>query len=162
MIALEKDRNRRYETASAFAADVERYLQDEPVQACPPSADYRLHKFYRRYKGSVLAGSLVMLALLGGIIGATWGLVRAMVAEAEAVNEAGQKEAALSVAQKSERDARDQLFWALFHQARSGRFSRQMGQRLESLTALAKAARIRPDEQLRDEAIAAMALPDVH
>src|SRR5262249_19691447 len=38
--ALEKDRNRRYETASAFAADVQRYLHDEPVLACPPSAWY--------------------------------------------------------------------------------------------------------------------------
>ena len=47
------------------------------------------------------------------------------------------------------------------NQARAGRFSRQMGQRLDSLAALARAARIRPDERLRDEAIAAMALPDV-
>ena len=38
MKALEKDRNRRYETANGFAADVQRYLADEPVQACPPSA----------------------------------------------------------------------------------------------------------------------------
>src|SRR5262249_46721653 len=42
MKALEKDRNRRYETASAFAADVQRYLNDEPVLACPPSAWYRV------------------------------------------------------------------------------------------------------------------------
>ena len=48
MKALEKDRNRRYETASAFAADVQRYLNDEPVQACPPSAWYRFRKFARR------------------------------------------------------------------------------------------------------------------
>src|SRR5262249_49679466 len=45
MKALEKDRNRRYESASAFAADVERYLHDDPVLACPPSASYRLRKF---------------------------------------------------------------------------------------------------------------------
>jgi serine/threonine protein kinase len=49
--ALEKDRNRRYETASAFAADVQRYLDDEPVQACPPSAWYRFRKFARRNRG---------------------------------------------------------------------------------------------------------------
>ena len=48
MKALEKDRNRRYETASALAADVQRYLNDEPVQACPPSAWYRFRKFARR------------------------------------------------------------------------------------------------------------------
>src|SRR5207244_9948744 len=59
------------------------------------------------------------------------------------------------------RDAQEQLFLALLNQARAGRFSRQMGQRLDSLAALEKAARIRPDERLRDEAIAALALPDV-
>ena len=48
MKALEKDRSRRYETANGFAADVQRYLADEPVQACPPSAGYRLRKFARR------------------------------------------------------------------------------------------------------------------
>src|SRR5262249_3500962 len=52
MKALEKDRSRRYETASAFAADVQRYLNDEPVQACSPSAWYRLRKFVRRHRGS--------------------------------------------------------------------------------------------------------------
>src|SRR5262249_26514824 len=45
MKALEKDRNQRYETASAFAADVRRYLNDEAVLACPPSAMYRFRKF---------------------------------------------------------------------------------------------------------------------
>src|SRR5262249_49192686 len=77
MTALEKDRNRRYETASAFAADVQRYLQDEPVQACPPSAWYRLRKFARRNKGAVLATSVVLVTLVGGIIGTTSGMVRA-------------------------------------------------------------------------------------
>ena len=48
MKALEKDRNRRYETANGFAMDVQRYLADEPVQACPPSARYRFRKFARR------------------------------------------------------------------------------------------------------------------
>ena len=51
MKALEKDRNRRYETANGFAMDVQRYLADEPVQACPPSVGYRLRKFARRNKG---------------------------------------------------------------------------------------------------------------
>ena len=50
MKTLEKDRNRRYETANGFAADVQRYLNDEPVQACPPSAGYRFRKFARRNK----------------------------------------------------------------------------------------------------------------
>jgi eukaryotic-like serine/threonine-protein kinase len=77
MKALEKDRNRRYETANAFAADVQRYLHDEPVQACPPSIWYRFRKFARRNKRPVLAAAVVVLALVGGIIGTTWGMLRA-------------------------------------------------------------------------------------
>jgi serine/threonine protein kinase len=50
MQTLEKDRSRRYESASALAADVQRYLGDEPVLACPPSAGYRLRKLARRHK----------------------------------------------------------------------------------------------------------------
>ncbi|HEV3343139.1 MAG TPA: protein kinase [Pirellulales bacterium] len=161
MKALEKDRNRRYESASAFAADVQRYLRDEPVQACPPSLAYRLRKLMRRHKGPVLAASLVVLALVGGIIGTTWGMIHATDARGVAVHETEQKQAALAAAQQSERDAKDQLFLALLNQARAGRFSRQRGQRHDSLAALAEAARLRPDERLRDEVIAALALPDI-
>src|SRR5262249_1721186 len=67
MKCLEKDRNRRYETTSAFAADVQRYLADEPVQACPPSAGYQLRKFVRRNKTGLAMAALVLsfLVLLG-------------------------------------------------------------------------------------------------
>ena len=64
MKALEKDRNRRYETAAAFAADVQRYLNDEAVEACPPSARYRFRKFARRNKAAFLTGSAVAVAML--------------------------------------------------------------------------------------------------
>src|SRR5207244_631379 len=64
MKCLEKDRNRRYETASALARDVQRYLNDEPVQACPPTAWYRFRKFARRNKRAVATGSAVGLAVL--------------------------------------------------------------------------------------------------
>ena len=77
MKALEKDRNRRYQTANELARDVEHYLHDEPVLACPPSARYRLGKFVRRNRGPVLAAGLVLLALLGGVIGTSFGLIRA-------------------------------------------------------------------------------------
>jgi WD40 repeat protein/serine/threonine protein kinase len=63
MKALEKDRNRRYETASAFAADAQRYLNDEPVLACPPSARYQLRKFARRHRAVLLTASAVVLAV---------------------------------------------------------------------------------------------------
>jgi WD40 repeat protein/serine/threonine protein kinase/tetratricopeptide (TPR) repeat protein len=96
MKALEKDRNRRYATANGFAADVHCYLADEPVQACPPSVGYRLRKFVRRNKGPVLAASLVLAALVTGIVGTTSGMIRATHAEADAVREAGEKTVALA------------------------------------------------------------------
>jgi serine/threonine protein kinase/tetratricopeptide (TPR) repeat protein len=77
MKCLEKDRNRRYETANSLALDLERYLADEPVQACPPSAGYRLKKFVRRNRGRVAAVGVVLLGLLVGTAGAVVGLVRA-------------------------------------------------------------------------------------
>jgi eukaryotic-like serine/threonine-protein kinase len=64
MKALEKDRTRRYESASAFAADVQRYLHDEPVLACPPSAMYRFRKFARRNKAALATASVVGLAVV--------------------------------------------------------------------------------------------------
>ncbi|MBI1914940.1 MAG: tetratricopeptide repeat protein [Planctomycetes bacterium] len=84
MKCLEKERNRRYETANALALDLQRYLADEPVFACPPSTAYRVRKFVRRHKGPVLASALVLLVLVGGIIGTTWGMLRAKKAEVEA------------------------------------------------------------------------------
>jgi tetratricopeptide (TPR) repeat protein/serine/threonine protein kinase len=72
MKALDKDRNRRYETASAFAADVQRYLHDEPVQACPPSAWYRFRKFARRKKTGLVTALCVFLALAGIAGGVGW------------------------------------------------------------------------------------------
>ena len=59
--------DRRYETASAFAADVQHYLADEPVQACPPSACYRFPKFARRNKARLAVAGLILffLVLLG-------------------------------------------------------------------------------------------------
>lgn len=84
--ALEKDRNRRYDTAIAFAADVQRYLNDEPVQACPPSTVHRVRKFVKRNKAPVLAVSAFALILLIGIIATAWQAVRATQAERLAKN----------------------------------------------------------------------------
>jgi serine/threonine protein kinase len=88
MKALEKDRDRRYESANSLAQDLERYLAEEPVHACPPTAGYRLRKFVRRHKGPVLAAALVLLALVGGIIGTTCALIRSINAESNANHEA--------------------------------------------------------------------------
>jgi len=75
--ALEKDRSRRYETASAFALDVERHLRDEPVVASPPSRSYKLRKFVRRNRGPVAAAAGLVAVLGLGIAGTTAGFVRA-------------------------------------------------------------------------------------
>jgi serine/threonine protein kinase len=85
MKALEKDRTRRYETANAFAADVLRYLNDEPVEASPPSASYRLRKFARKHRKPVIAVASLGAVLVLGIAGTTWGLIRAKEAERAAI-----------------------------------------------------------------------------
>jgi serine/threonine protein kinase len=77
MKALEKDRSRRYETANAFAMDVQRYLAREPVLAAPAGTMYRLRKFVRRNRGPVIAASFVLLALVAGVIGTTAGMLEA-------------------------------------------------------------------------------------
>ena len=67
MKCLEKDRNRRYETANGLAADIQRHLSSEPVVARPPSALYRMKKAFRRNKLAFTAGLAIALALLVGI-----------------------------------------------------------------------------------------------
>ncbi len=93
MKALEKDRNRRYESASAFAADVQRYLHDEPVLACPPSAWYRFRKFARRNRGRLTAAAVVGVALLVAVGGIGWAVRdRAAVAEQVAHDKAARQD----------------------------------------------------------------------
>src|SRR5262249_201983 len=72
MKTLEQEGNRRYETANAFAGDVQRYLADEPVLACQPSAGYRLRKFARRNKGVLTATMLIAIALVVGTVVSAW------------------------------------------------------------------------------------------
>ena len=110
MKALEKDLNRRYESASAFADDVQRYLDDEPVQAGPPSAVYRFKKYARRNKRAFGTTGLVVAALLvlvlGGLsAGAIWLWHRADTAR-DLAETALQRE---QTAKASEAKARRQL-----------------------------------------------------
>jgi tetratricopeptide (TPR) repeat protein len=72
MKALEKDRNRRYETASGFARDIERHLLSEPIQARPASSAYRLRKLLRRQKKVATAIAAVVVALIGALTLTTW------------------------------------------------------------------------------------------
>src|SRR5262249_40346953 len=84
MKCLEKDRARRYDTASGLARDVERYLADEPVEACPPSARYLLRQFARKYRKAVVAAAALAVRLVAGLVLSTLLAVCARSAEREA------------------------------------------------------------------------------
>ena len=87
MKALEKDRARRYDTATGLARDLERHLRDEPVEACPPSPGYRLRKAARRHKAPLAVAGAFAVLLLGALALVTWAW-RAERAAAERMNEA--------------------------------------------------------------------------
>ncbi len=113
MKALEKDRNRRYETANGLAMDVQRYLSDEPVHACPPSAGYRLRKFARKYRTALRITVLFVMFLVLATAVSVWQAVlatqakrQAETAERQALTERDRAEKSFRMA----RDAVDQLF----------------------------------------------------
>ena len=108
MKALEKDRKRRYETAIGLAADVRRFLAEEPVEARPPSAVYRFRKFARRHRVMLTTGAAIAAALLLGTVVSTWQAIRAEHARRLAV--AARQEAVFAeqaaVVQRDEATAR--------------------------------------------------------
>ncbi len=109
MKALAKERHMRYDSAIGLANDIERFINHEPVSAAPPSAAYRLRKFVRRNRGGVIAASLVLLTLVGGIIGTLMGIVEANKQSALAL--ARQKEAEGRLAQ---RDKANEILLSVF------------------------------------------------
>jgi tetratricopeptide (TPR) repeat protein len=103
MKALEKDRNRRYDTPGNFAEDIDRYLRGEAILARPPSTRYKLKKFAQRHRATVLTGAAIAVALLGGTVIATWQALRATDAEAAALDALNAKEKALAAEAKQRR-----------------------------------------------------------
>ena len=85
MKCLEKDRNRRYETANSLAMDLHRYLKHEPVLACPPSINYRLRVFIRRHRASLYTAGLLLVVSMVGCAMTVWQAVRAASARDLAV-----------------------------------------------------------------------------
>ncbi len=83
MRCLEKDRDRRYQSAADLAEDVERFLDQLPVEAAPPSRLYRLRKFVRRRSGVAAAAGLVAAAVVVGGVGVGLGFSEARRANAE-------------------------------------------------------------------------------
>lgn len=88
MRALEKDRTRRYETANGLARDIERYMAEEPVEACPPSATYRFRKFARRNRAVIAAVAAIGVVLVTGLTATSWQAIRASRAERIAITNA--------------------------------------------------------------------------
>ena len=87
MKCLEKDRTRRYESASGLARDIQRYLADEPVEACPPGAGYRLRKFAHKYRTPLRVAGVFLVLLIGAAIVSTWQAIRATLAENRATQQ---------------------------------------------------------------------------
>jgi eukaryotic-like serine/threonine-protein kinase len=81
MKCLEKDRTRRYESSNGLARDIQRYLADEPVEACPPGAGYRLRKFAHKYRTPLRVAGMFLVLLIGAAIVSTWQAIRATLAE---------------------------------------------------------------------------------
>jgi serine/threonine protein kinase len=105
MKALEKDRGRRYETASGMARDIERYLAGDAIEAGPPSGWYRLCKFGRRNRVILTTAALVAAALIAGTAVSTWQAVLARRARADA---AAQRDRAVNHLRQA-REAVDQM-----------------------------------------------------
>ena len=103
--AIARDRHDRYDSAAALAADIERHLQHEPVEASPPSKIYRLRKFIRRRSGVVAALGGVMLALGLGLAARTIEADRANRAAQEAIAARLETEAALQEAEQARAEA---------------------------------------------------------
>ena len=88
MKAMEKEPARRYETANALAADVQRFLAGEPVMAAPPSTAYRVRKFVARHRAAVIAATLVGASLIAGLAGTMW-QARVAAEQRDAAREGG-------------------------------------------------------------------------
>jgi serine/threonine protein kinase len=170
MKALEKDRSRRYETANGFALDVQRYLADEAVQACPPSARYRLSKFARKYKKALAIAAAFAVILVAGLVASTllavWARsaereatrqsIAAEAAKQEAVAQAEQAEKNFVEAQRQRAQADAHLYRSLIGEARAIREARGSAYRAEAWKRLEQALRLQTPEkdltELRREA----------
>jgi serine/threonine protein kinase/WD40 repeat protein len=154
MKCLEKDRNRRYETANGLARDIERCLNQEPILARPPTAVYQIQKFIRRNRVAALSAAAISVSLILGTVVSTWEAIKATRAEKD-------QSRLRQEAQAAKQDATDKLWESYAAEARALRLSRDSGVSFGSLAAIQKAATIRRSLNLRNEAIAALAQADI-
>jgi serine/threonine-protein kinase len=159
MKCLEKQRERRYETANGLARDVQRYLTNEAVEARPPSTGYRMRKFIHRNQVMVAAVSAVAVALVIGIIGFAW---QASIANHErtlADQQRDKADKARVEADEQRELAQDRLYDSLFREARVLRTNRPIGFRRECFDRLRQAsATLLASTQLSSQAVG-MACP---
>jgi WD40 repeat protein/serine/threonine protein kinase len=143
MKALEKDRNRRYDTASNLAADVQRYLDDEPVEACPPTLAQRVGKWSRRHRGIVRTGFIVLSIALVSLLVCTLLILSAYQREA-----------------KERQSGVTALYRSKVQEARAIRRARSDGYRTKAWKLLREALTLETPEndvnQLRQEAVGCM------
>jgi serine/threonine protein kinase/WD40 repeat protein len=147
MKCLEKDRSRRYETANGLAMEVQRYLDDEPVIARPPSRFYRFQKLVQRNRLAAAAAAVAIGSLIAALGASTLAAFRFQRAGLEV--------------RMAKDEAVEKLRASYLAEARAERFSGHAGQRFVSLEAVNKAAAIRPGLDARNEAIACLAVSDV-
>ncbi len=151
---LEKSPGNRYESAQMVADELGRWLEGEPIRARPTTRAEHVRRWCRRNPGLAAAmltiAGLLLMILIGTFTAAIW------------LNEARQNAvAAASRAEQAERTRTAELHGALLAQSKALQVSRRPGQRIRSWQALADAARLAPTPELRDEAIACLALVDV-
>jgi WD40 repeat protein len=146
-------------TVAAYLAGVEeraRQAERERAAAEARTAEQRKHR-----RVQLALAATVLVVLMGGIVATTWQALRATQAEADALSKADQAVADQREAVKAKEETKEQLWKALLAQARANRTSGQLGRSFKSLDALRRAAALRPSLDLRNEAIACMALPDL-
>jgi len=102
--ALEKDKARRYQSAAELAADIRRYLNDEPIMARRSTTTYHLRKFARRHRALVVGVAAALTMLIAGVIASTWEAVRAQRAEHEALQQRDRAATAQHAAQNEQRN----------------------------------------------------------
>jgi WD40 repeat protein len=151
---LEKDPRRRYGSAEALAEDLERWLAYKPIKARPASRTERFWRLCRRNPAlaslTALVAILLVVLAVGSSVAALW-----LREQREDLLQS------LKRAMQAEKEKTKELWGAYLAQARAGHWSGRPGRRFDSLAALAKAAAIRPSLELRNEAIACMALADI-
>jgi serine/threonine protein kinase/WD40 repeat protein len=157
MKSLEKDRTRRYETANGLVRDIERYLHDEPVEACPPSVGYRMRKFMRRHRAPVGIGGIVVFLLAAVLVNHFVGYVRLKEARGRAAEAANR-------ARMAELEALNSLDQAVRERERAGTAEKQAQDERDRAREAERQARAERDRSLvaerqaaeqRDRAVAA-------